>query len=296
MLRNSDRLLLGQCYEQICNGAISQMNLRSLLMGLRPYLIERTALRDLADLAAHPNERDKGLGHSRVAHVWGITTLMHGIGKGEIFRNRMPQYAFEIISNALKYPLPEMKKRKGFSGKRSSLEFREAFLKSEDGFFELEQRQLSQELQEDIDSVIGTVHHKPTFITHELILQLAKEGVRMRVCPDDQAFISQSTAMELQMLVFLHETKLKLFPGVSSVWYLSTEETETDALSIRSSSSMPQQKNFYIDIQIAASSLIAEQHCTEKALGILKNKNTASTMEAAYAVTSDGKIGLSDER
>lgn len=292
MLRTSDRRVLTDCYNAVCNGGISEAILRSLLILVRLYGTAGSPLRDMCDLVAHPDQRDQGLAHGRVAHVWGHSALMMGLSFGEVFKDRLPQYAFDIIQYEIKNPVPETKRPKGYNGKRLSQAFRDLYEKGSDGYFYAALGAEHTEVSSQVDVMLGSMHVRPAYSTHQLVQELANVGEKLRVTFDKKSFLAQQPTIELHYLVLLDETRMLLGGKYQSHLELAAAPQGSKSLLVLSKSQFPGHANLEVSFEVVTSELRAADHCTPAALAALMDHSHAREAGVGFFVSEAGELDI----
>lgn len=180
-IKDNDRYKLEKILKSIQDVLFNEITIDGLLIGLRPYSTNHPAFRDIADMVAHPEQRNKG-----PANVC-INTFFHHIRflKEYVFINRpldlldFPIYVKKILIRKIETtPDAEIEKRYKEPKRKIIHRLNSLFIEDKKTGTAKRKGKLTAPTFEIIQNTLGTLSAMPAYDQHDVInglLQILEE-------------------------------------------------------------------------------------------------------------------------
>lgn len=216
---------------------MTTVHMCALLIQIRSYVPPNTALKDLADLVAHPDLRDQGLTHGQLFHEWGLLTI--SVDK-EFNLDHVPAYAMDVIRWHVRHASAEHLQRNRLSVKNALRTIKEIYSVQSDGSYALTNR-MPPKLFQLIRETCRSIRVRPAFSTDAILSEIIALLVRLKIRHDCEQLTARAAQFQLHLLLMLHEVRFKLHGDFfGKTWIdVDTSEDGTERLVIFVSAQVP---------------------------------------------------------
>lgn len=216
---------IGKRLEEISLNTFSRDTIKLMLIEIREYLPQKSALKEIAHFVAHP-ERDKGLILETVNYAYNRSRVLFRQlsgskpGKGlELDINKLPVDVYETVVWHFTHIKPNVRKLKSFT---RSFEFDRV------GNFYKPKKEIINETIKHIQEAIGILSLQPALSQDNIIQQILTTVKQLGLAEYAESISAMQNSIMVCILSMLHQSLFYLKDGNTAEAHLSNDPVVTD--------------------------------------------------------------------
>jgi len=209
----------------IKSGEFSQDTIKLLLIEIREYLPQHSALKEIAHFIAHP-ERDRGLILETVNYAYNRSRVLfrqlegNKSGKGlELDITNLPIDIYDTVTRHFSHIKPNDSKL---------VRFKRSFIFDKNSNIYRPKKQITQNIIKYIQEAIGILSLQPALSQTDIINEIVTTVKRIGLKDYSESIIAEQNAIMVCVLSMLHQSSFILKDGNTAEAYLSNDPIVTD--------------------------------------------------------------------